>query len=462
VILIRNGRVITPDADRIADVLIEGEVIKEIGPDLQADPAKTIDAGGKYVIPGGIDVHTHLEASVGNTISSDDFETGTRAAAFGGTTCIIDFAQQSHGKSMMDALEIWRGKGAKAVVDYGFHMIITDLSSTGLEELDRLVKEGVTSFKLFMAYPDALMVDDGTLLRVLRKTAQINALACIHAENGTVINLLAREAVAKGRTSPIYHVHTRPPVLEGEAVHRAVALASLAEAPLYIVHVTCEEGLAGIAQGRDHDVSVFAETCPQYLLLSSSDVDRPDFEGAKFVLTPPLRDKKHQEKLWEGLHDGLLQVVSTDHCPFNFHGQKDLGRDTFAKIPNGGPGIENRLQLMYHHGVTLRGMTLQEWVNIVSTMPAKLFGLYPRKGIIAVGSDADLVIWDPTVVRTISASTHHMRVDYSMYEGFMTRGAPETVLSRGEIIVDKGEWLGRKGRGRFMKRDIPADYRQFL
>ena len=454
--LIRNGRIITAEQDYIGDLYIEKDKITTIGVNLQTQADKVIDARGKYVIPGGVDVHTHLDMPFGGTVSSDDFETGTRAAAFGGTTCLIDFAIQSKGQKMREALDIWWTKGEKATTDYSLHMIITDLPEAHLEDMNEMVREGLTSFKLFMAYPNVLMVDDATIFRALRQTGQNGALVCMHAENGSVIDLLVQKAVAEGKAAPIYHALTRPTTTEGEAVNRAIALAEMAGAPVYIVHLSSADALEKVAEARDRGIPAFAETCPQYLLLSIEDLERPNFEGAKYVFTPPLREKWHQDKLWEGLRKNTLQVVSTDHCPFCFKEQKELGRDSFAKIPNGGPGIENRLQLLFHHGVNQKRITLNRWVEIVSTTPAKMFGLYPRKGAISIGSDADIVIWDPNKEHTISAKTHHMNVDYSMFEGFKVKGNVETILSRGETIVDKEKWLGKAGRGQFIKRDTYA------
>ncbi len=454
--LIKNGRVITAENDYIADLYIEKDTITSIGVSLAVPADRVIDAKGKYVIPGGVDVHTHMEMPFGGTTSSDDFETGTRAAAFGGTTCLIDFAIQSKGTSMRDALDVWWKKGEKATIDFSLHMIVTDLPEAHLEDMNEMVREGVTSFKLFMAYPNVLMVDDATIFRAMRQTGNNGALVCMHAENGGVIDLLVQKALAEGKTAPIYHALTRPATAESEAVNRAIALAQMAGAPVYIVHLSSADALEKVSEARDKGVPVFAETCPQYLLLSVEDLDRPDFEGAKYVFTPPLREKWHQEKLWDGLRRNTLQVVSTDHCPFCFKEQKEMGRDSFAKIPNGGPGVENRLQLIHHHGVNQKRISLNRWVEIVSTTPAKMFGLYPRKGTIAVGSDADIVIWDPNKELTISAASHHMRVDYSMFEGFKVKGDAETVLSRGEMVVDNGRWLGRPGRGAYIKRGTYA------
>lgn len=452
-LLIQNGHIVTAEGEYDADIYIERDKIAAVEAGLVMPADRVLDASGLVVIPGGIDVHTHMEAPVGGTTSSDDFESGTRAAAFGGTTCIIDFATQGKGQRMMDALEEWWRKGEKSTIDYGLHLIVTDLSVDPLDVLHDAVREGVTSFKLFMAYPGVLMMDDASIFRVMQKARGLNALVCMHAENGQVIEVLIRQALAEGKTEPLYHAVTRPALAEAEATRRAIALAAMAKSPVYIVHVSCAESLEEISRARANSLPVFAETCPQYLFLSTDELGRPHFEGAKYVLTPPLRPKENQENLWKGLREGHLQVVSTDHCPFFFKGQKDRDRGDFTKIPNGGPGVENRLPLLYHYGVNQGRIGIRQWVELASTKPAKLFGLYPRKGEVAVGSDADLVVWDPNQEQVISAETHHMQVDYSLYEGFKVRGAPRVVLSRGEVIVEDNVWHGRRGRGRFLKRD---------
>jgi dihydropyrimidinase len=452
--LIRNGKVVTAKETRSADVLVEGDIIKEVRRGIDAKAAeRVIDAKGLYVIPGGIDAHTHLDMPFGGTTSADDFESGTRAAAFGGTTTIVDFAIQARGTRMRQALDTWWKKAeGRAVIDYGLHMIITDLGSSGLEDMDDMVREGVASFKLFMAYPNVLMVDDATIFKALSQTSKNGALVCMHAENGSIIDVIVARALAEGKTAPIYHALTRPPRAEAEAVHRAIAMAEIAQVPVYIVHLSSEDALNEVREARDRGVPAFAETCPQYLLLSQDDLARPDFEGAKYVFTPPLRPKEHQPKLWEGLKNDHLQVVSTDHCPFCFKDQKILGKDDFTKIPNGGPGIENRLQLIHHHGVNQGKISLNRFVELTSTTPARIFGMYPKKGEIAPGSDADIVLWDPNAPYTISASTHHMKVDYSMFEGFTVKGNTRMVMSRGEVIVEGDKFLGKPGRGRYLKR----------
>jgi dihydropyrimidinase len=452
--LFRNGTVVTAERSFAADILVEGETIRDIAPTLPVEAAgRVIDASGMLLMPGGIDAHTHLDMPFGGTTSSDDFETGTRAAAFGGTTTLIDFAIQAKGTRMRDALDTWWKKAdGRATIDYGLHMIVTDLGEAGLDDMDSMVADGVASFKLFMAYPGVLMVDDATIFQAMSRTAKNGALICLHAENGGVIDVIVRKALAEGKTTPIHHALTRPVTAEAEAVHRAIAMAEMAGAPVYIVHLSSEEALNQVREARDRGLPAFAETCPQYLLLSVEELARPGFEGAKYVFTPPLREKRHPPKLWEGLKQDHLQVVSTDHCPFCFEDQKSLGRDDFTKIPNGGPGIENRLQLLYHHGVNEGRLGLNRFVELVSTTPAKLFGLYPRKGALAVGSDADIVMWDPKADHVISSRTHHMRVDYSMFEGFAVKGNARLVMSRGDVLVENGLYHGRPGRGRFLKR----------
>lgn len=454
-LLIQNGTVVTAEKTFAADLLIDGETICEVGAGIAPEAAHTVlDATGMLVMPGGIDAHTHLDMPFGGTMSSDDFESGTRAAAIGGTTTLVDFAIQARGTKMRDALDTWWKKAeGKACIDYGFHMIVTDLGGAGLEDMDDLVREGVASFKLFMAYPGVLMVDDATIFRALRQTTKNGALVCMHAENGSAIDVIVQQALAEGKTAPIYHALTRPTKAEAEAVHRAIALAEMAGAPVYIVHLSSEDALNQVREARDRGLPAFAETCPQYLLLSIEDNMRgTSFEDAKYVFTPPLREKKNQPKLWDGLKHDHLQVVSTDHCPFCFADQKQLGVDDFTKIPNGGPGVENRLQLIYHHGVGAGKLSLNRFVEIVATAPARIFGMYPKKGTLEPGSDADIVIWDTNAEHIISAKTHNMRVDYSMFEGFRVKGNARQVFSRGELIVENGKFLGKPGRGKYLRR----------
>ncbi len=452
--IIKNGFVVTATDTYKADVAITNGKIAAIGSDLPLENAsRLLDATDRLVLPGGIDVHTHLDMPFGGTTSADDFETGTRAAAFGGTTTLIDFAIQYKGQQLRQAFDTWMGKASsKAVCDYAFHCIVTDISGGQLGEMNDLVREGVTSFKLFMAYPGVFMLDDGSIFKALQTTSKNGGLVCMHAENGSAIDVIVQQALAEGKKAPKYHALTRPTTAEAEATARAIALAEMAGAPIYIVHLSCNDALEKVREARDRGLPVYAETCPQYLYLSLENMEVPGFEGAKYVFTPPLREKWNQEKLWNGLKRDHLQVVSTDHCPFCFKEQKELGRDDFTKIPNGGPGVEHRMSLIYSGGVAGGRFSANRFVELVSTTPAKLFGLYPRKGTIAVGSDADLVIFDPKRKHTISAKTHHMRVDYSMFEGIEVTGMPDAVLSRGKIVVEGDKFLGRAGQGQFLRR----------
>jgi dihydropyrimidinase len=451
--IIKNGRIVTAVDDYRADILIDGEQIVMIAKSIDVDADRVIDAKGRLVIPGGIDPHTHMELPFGGTSASDTFETGTRAAAFGGTTTIIDFAVQYRGESLTQGLDNWHAKAeGKTAIDYGFHLICTDIPDERLPEMRKLIDEGVSSFKLFMAYPGVFLVDDATIYKAMMMAGHYGGLICMHAENGVVIDAIVKQALADGKTAPKYHALTRPTKAEAEGVHRAIALAEIAEAPVYIVHLSCDDALQEVTRARDMGVPAYAETCPQYLFLDYSVYEQPDFEGAKWVMTPPIREKFNQEKLWRGLKFNDLQVISTDHCPFCFKEQKELGRNDFSKIPNGGPGVEHRMSLIYNGGVAQGRISLNRFVEITSTNAARIFGLFPRKGTVAVGSDADLVIFDPDEEMTISAKTHHMNVDYSCYEGFKVRGVTKTVLSRGEVVIDEGEYKGRAGRGQFLKR----------
>ena len=452
--LITNGLIATATDTYASDLGIAGGKIVALAADLPADSASAVvDATGHYVLPGGIDVHTHLDMPFGGTTSADDFETGTIAAAFGGTTTLIDFAIQYKGQTLRTALDAWWKKAdGKAAIDYGFHCIMTDLPEARLEEMKALSGEGVTSFKLFMAYPGVFMVDDALIFKAMLKASETGSLVCMHAENGGAIDVIVQRALAEGKTAPKHHALTRPTTAEAEATSRAIALAEMAGAPVYIVHLSCYEALEKVREARDRGLPAYAETCPQYLYLSLENFDVPGFEGAKYVFTPPLREKWHQEKLWSGLAADQLQVVSTDHCPFCYKEQKELGRDDFTKIPNGGPGIEHRLSLIYSGGVHAGRFSVNRFVELVATTPAKLFGLYPRKGAIAVGSDADLVIFDPHTEQVISAATHHMRVDYSMFEGIKVTGMARQVFSRGRLVIDRGKFVGKAGQGEFIRR----------
>ena len=457
-VLIKNGRVITAVDDYMADIFIEDETVTLIGKNLEMEANEVIDASGRYLFPGGLDPHTHLDMPFGGTTSADDFETGTRAAAHGGTTTLIDFAIQTKGHSTLEALDTWHAKAdGKTAIDYGFHMIITDLEDNRVHEMKMLADEGVTSYKLFMAYPGVLYVDDGTIYRAMRKAGENGTVVCMHAENGIVIDEIVKRALAEGKTEPKYHALTRPTRMEAEGVHRAISIAEVANVPVYIVHLSSSDALEQVMLARNRGVHAFAETCPQYLFLDHSYYEQEGFEGAKYVMTPALREKWNQDELWKGLRFGDLQSISTDHCPFCFKDQKILGIDDFSKIPNGGPGVENRMSLVYNGGVNSGRISLNKFVELTSTAAAKTFGLFPKKGTIAVGSDADIVIFDPHRKETISinnACTHHMRVDYNAYEGFEVTGFTETVLSRGKIIIDKCEYVGQKGDGSFLKRGL--------
>lgn len=452
--LIRNGTVVTATDTYVSDVGIANGKISAIGVELPTDNAsKIIDARGMLVMPGGIDVHTHLDMPFGGTMSADDFESGTIAAAYGGTTTIIDFAIQYKGQTLRHAFDTWMKKAdGKAVIDYAFHCIITDINGAQLDEMKAFVREGVPTFKLFMAYPGVFMLDDASIFKAMGAAADSGGMICMHAENGGAIDVIVQRALAEGKRAPKHHALTRPVALEAEATSRAIALAEIAGAPVYIVHLSCNEALEKVREARDRGLHVYAETCPQYLYLSLENMDAPGFEGAKYVFTPPLREKWHQEKLWQGLAKDDLQVVSTDHCPFCMKEQKELGKDDFTKIPNGGPGIEHRLSLIYTGGVHGGRFSPNRFVQLVATAPAKLFGLFPRKGTIAVGSDADLVVFDTNEEQVISAATHHMKVDYSMFEGIRVKGIPKHVLSRGKTVIENSKFVGKAGSGEFIRR----------
>jgi len=451
--LITGGLVITASDELAVDVLIEDEKVVALGTGQGWTADTVIDATGKYVIPGGVDGHTHMEMPFGGTVAADNFETGTRAAAWGGTTTIVDFAIQSMGATLREGLDAWHAKAeGNCAIDYGFHMIMADVNEGSLKEMEGLVGEGVTSFKLFMAYPGVLYSDDGQVLRALQKGAETGGLILMHAENGIAIDVLIEQALARGQTDPRYHGVVRHELLEAEATHRAIKLAQVANAPVYIVHLSATSALAEVAKARDEGYNAFAETCPQYLFLSTDDLERPDFEGAKYVCSTPLRPKEHQAALWRGLRTDDLSVVSTDHCPFCFKGQKELGLGDFSKIPNGLPSVEHRMDLL-HTGVLEGHISRRRWVEIACATPARMFGLYPRKGTIAPGSDADIVIYNPNAKQVFSAATHHMAVDYSCYEGKEITGKVEKVLSRRRLIIDGDSYTGAAGHGRFLRRD---------
>ena len=453
-ILIKGGRVITAADDYVADVFVEDERISLIGESLDQPADKVIDASGKYVLPGGVDPHTHLDMPFGGTVTIDDVESGQTSAAFGGTTTHVDFIIQPPGSSFADAVAEWRAKAnGKQMIDMGYHMAVTDLKEGGtLEELASLPDQGITSYKLFMAYKGALMVDDETLFRTMQVAADTGALVMVHAENGDAIDVLVKEALAAGHTEPKYHALTRPPETEGEATNRAIQLAQVAGSPLYVVHVSCAESVEPIQLAREKGWDVWGETCTQYFFIDYTFLERPNFEGAKYVYTPPPRDKANQDVLWNAVRTDELSAISTDHCAFLWDGQKTIGRDDFSKIPNGGPGLENRLQMIHEFGVRGGRISLNRMVELLSTNPAKLFGLYPRKGTIAVRSDADIVVFDPEKRVTISASTHHSKSDYNLFEGTEVTGSPEVVLLRGNVLVEGDELVAQPGIGQFVAR----------
>ena len=435
--LIINGQIVTATDNYKADILIDGEKVSQIGKDLSAKADTVVDAKGKLVIPGGIDPHTHLDMPFGGTTSADDFESGTIAAAHGGTTTVVDFAIQYKGQTLHHARDAWMKKAeGKAAVDYGFHMIITELTDQVEQEMDALVNEGVTSFKLFMAYPGVFMLDDASIFRALLRTGRNGGTICMHAENGGVIDVLVQRALAEGKTAPKYHALTRPARAEAEATHRAIALAEIADVPIYIVHLSAAEALEMVTEARDRGLPAYAETCPQYLFLSYDNYEEPGFDGAKYVMSPPLRPKEGQDRLWRGLAFNDLQAISTDHCPFCMKEQKVLGKGDFSKIPNGAPGIETRMSLVYDGGVKTGRISLNRFVELTSTSPAKIFGMFPRKGTIAPGSDADIVIFNPSKKQKLSVKTLHMKVDYNPYEGREVTGVTDTVLSRGKVIIE--------------------------
>lgn len=451
---IRNGEIITSSNRYTADIKIENGRITAIGQNLPSTHRdEEIDAKNMWVIPGGIDAHTHMELPFMGTFSSDDFSSGTKASAVGGTTCIIDFVIPTKQMTLTEGLNAWNEKSeGKCFVDYAFHMAVVTWNETIKNEMATLVNYGITSFKTFMAYKGSLGIDDAELFQVLRRAKELDALVTVHAVNGDVIQLLANEFAENGKTEPCYHAMSQPDILEGEATHRAIALSRLAKQGIYIVHVSCKESMEEVKQARFNGLPVYGETCVQYLLLSDEVYNKPDFEGAKFVLSPPLRAAENLEPLWNALTNGWIQTVATDHCPFHFHGQKDKGKDDFRKIPNGMPGVEDRLNLLHHFGVKSGKLTPSQWVEVCSSAPARIFGMYPQKGAIEIGSDADIVIYDPNLEHVLSVSSQTQNLDHQPYEGWKISGKPRDVLVRGKCVVKNFKFVGEKGWGSFVKR----------
>lgn len=486
-ILFKHGTLITASDMIQADLLVEGEVITLIGRDLPTDGHEVVDCTGKYLMPGGIDVHTHLELPFGGTVSNDDFDTGHKAAAFGGTTSHIDFVIQPKGGSLHDGLDIWRKKAQVAQIDYGFHLAVTDLRPEVLDEIPSLVAEGVTSLKLFMAYKNVFQIDDATLYKTMQVAAANGMIVMVHAENGDVEASLTPKLLAEGKTDPLYHSHSRPPEIEGEATNRAAIMSGMTGCPLYVVHVTCEPAVEAIRRARAIGYPVMGESCTQYFFLTAEgDLGKPGFEGSKYICSPPIRTEHDHAVLWQAVKDGTLQHVSTDHCNFWYEGGvgpwqdwakahnggnwvafeaqdpsyrrpgKELGKGNFAKIPNGMPGLEERMMVMWEHGVNSGRFSPQHFVEVMCTNPAKIFGMYPKKGALTIGADADIVVWDPTLKHTLSVENTHMRTDYIVYEGMEVTGKPTQVFLRGKKVVDGDQWLGHNGGGQFIHRQAHA------
>jgi len=457
-LLIKHGDIITAERRWRGDIRCREGRIVELGEGLEKEPGEEmVDAGDLLVFPGGVDPHVHMELPVSGTVSSDDFETGTAAGLAGGTTTIIDFVHPEQGEGFLEALAMRKQEAAKAVADYGLHIAVTWWGDKTREWIERCVRqEGVSSFKIYMAYLGTVGLGDDDIIRVLESTAKLDALVLVHAEHGQVIEHLRDKFFNEGKIEPLYHARSRPPETEGEANGRIAMLAALTGANLYVVHVTCKQAVAAIEAAQGRGQTLWAETCPQYLLLDESVYELPDFAGAAYVIAPPIRSQDHQQVLWQALEKGTLQVVSTDHCPFNFNGQKELGRDDFRLIPGGAASVENRLALLFSQGVGQGRIDLHRFVDLVSTRPARIFGLYPRKGAIQVGADADLVLWDPLATATISAATHHHRCDRSIYEGFEVTGTPAKVIAAGEIRYHDGKLRVERGDGRYLRRNLPG------
>lgn len=456
-ILIKNGRIITADADYVADIFIDGETISAIGKGLPIQADETIDAARMFVFPGGVDPHVHLEMPFMGTFSSDTYETGTRAALYGGTTTVIDFILQKQGNSLRSALDEWNSRATgNAVGDYSFHMAVTDFNDQTKCEIKEMVEEGITSFKTFMAYKGALMIDDRQMIGLMEEVKQQGGMVTVHATNGDMIDYLVQKHRSEGKLSPLYHYLSQPEVTEAEASERFVDMINYTKCPGYIVHLTCEGALNAVRDATKRNQKIFVETCIQYLVLDASLYEK-DFDGAKWVMSPPLREKKDQATLWAGINQGLVQVVGTDHCPFKW-AQKLMGKDDFSKIPNGHPAIEHRMELLFSEGVAKGKISLNKYVEVTSTNAAKIFGMFPKKGTIAVGTDADIVIFDPNAKHTISVNTHHMNTDYSAYEGWEVTGKVKTVLLRGTTAIDNNTCLVDKGYGQFVKRNKVKEF----
>ncbi|MDR3588093.1 MAG: dihydropyrimidinase [Negativicutes bacterium] len=453
-LLLKGGTIVTASDVYAGDIAVLDGKVALIGQALDVPAGQVIDATGKYLLPGGIDVHTHLDMPFGGTVTADNFFTGGAAAACGGTTTVVDFAIQGKGQTLAQTIDTWLAKAADCPIDYGLHVAVTDMNEAVLAEMPKTIAAGFPSFKLFMTY-DGLRVTDDVLMKALLAAKQHGGLVSVHAENYYVIDYYTKEFEKTGKVEPKYHALSRPPLAEGEATARAIRMAKLVEAPLYIVHLSCEDALREVARARDEGLPVMAETCPQYLVLSYDNYEEPGFNGAKYVMSPPLRPRENQAPLWQGLKKGDLQVVATDHCSFNFKGQKELGREFFGKIPNGAPGIETRLAVLYSSGVGQGRIDLQRFAAITATNPAKIFGLYPQKGTIAVGSDADIVVFDPQARRTISTDILHENVDYTAYEGFAATGYPVATVARGRLIAADGKFTGAAGSGKLIKRKKP-------
>jgi dihydropyrimidinase len=454
-LLIKQGEIVTAAERYVADLYVDGGKVVAIGPGLEPRSAKdqVLDASGRFVFPGFVDPHVHLALPVGGTVSADDFEAGTAAGVAGGTTAIMDFVVPDRGQSLLEALRAWRERAKSSVADYAFHMGISGWDERTAAEMHAVVAEhGIPSFKVLMAYKGTLMVDDGELYQVMKHAARLGAVVLVHAENGDAVAALQQELRARGDLGPEFHPVSRPSCLEGEATHRALVLAKLHGTEVYIVHLTCREAVEALARARAAGERCYGETCPQYLLLDDSVYDKPDFEGAAYVMSPPIRPKGHQDYLWNALASGLIQVVATDHCPFRQKDQKIAGKDAFTKIPNGAAGVEDRLSLMYSFGAAAGRITLNQFVDVCCTQPAKIFGLYPRKGVIAVGSDADLVVYDPTGTRTLSAKTHHQAVDRNIYEGMQVKGRIAATVAAGRVRYQDGDLRAERGAGRYIKR----------